>query len=74
MVITGFFHKIKILFSGMKIIVKEDTLLDMVIHMVDNVGLVHQMPYVCDRSGFASILEKVSHICSFLLIFPRTHE
>jgi hypothetical protein len=28
--------------------------------MKDNVGLVHQMPYICDRTGFPSILEKVS--------------
>jgi ceramide glucosyltransferase len=40
--------------------VKEDTLCDMVRCMKDNVGLVHQMPYICDRTGFPSILEKVS--------------
>jgi ceramide glucosyltransferase len=33
--------------------------------MKDNVGLVHQMPYICDRTGFPSILEKVS-----LLLVP----
>ena len=39
--------------------VKEDTLTDMVSAMKENVGLVHQMPYVCDRKGFAGVLEKV---------------
>jgi len=41
-------------------LVKEDTLLDMVNTMTEKVGLVHQMPYVCDRAGFPAILEKVS--------------
>lgn len=27
--------------------------------MADNVGLVHQMPFVCDKHGFAGVLEKV---------------
>lgn len=27
--------------------------------MTERVGLVHQMPYVCNRKGFASTLEKV---------------
>lgn len=39
--------------------VKCDTLMDMVSHMKEGVGLVHQMPFVCDRPGFAAILEKV---------------
>ena len=39
--------------------VKEDTLLDMVSSMNDNTGLIHQMPFVCDRDGFAGVLEKV---------------
>ena len=38
---------------------KEDTLEDMVNHLNDDVGLVHQMPFVCDRDGFAATLEKV---------------
>ena len=46
--------------------VKEDTLTDMVHALKDNVGLVHQMPFVCDREGFAGILEKVI----FILIIP----
>jgi len=39
--------------------VKEDTLLDMVSCMTEDVGLVHQMPFTCDRDGFAATLEKV---------------
>ena len=39
--------------------VKEDTLTDMVDAMKENVGLVHQMPYTCDRVGLPSTLEKV---------------
>lgn len=38
---------------------KEDTLLDMVQHMTEKVGLVHQMPFTCDRDGFAATFEKV---------------
>ena len=38
---------------------REDTLTDMVNHMEDDVGLVHQMPFVCDREGFPASLEKV---------------
>lgn len=39
--------------------VKEDTLVDMVMQMEEDVGLVHQMPFVCDREGFPATLEKV---------------
>ena len=45
--------------------VKEDTLTDMVSAMKENVGLVHQMPYVCDRKGFAGVLEKVRPSTTF---------
>jgi len=48
-----------VLVSDSGIRMKEDTLLDMVSNMTELVGLVHQMPYVCDRSGFPAILEKV---------------
>lgn len=48
-----------ILISDSGIRMKEDTLLDMVHHMSDDVGLVHQMPFVCDREGFAATLEKI---------------
>ena len=34
----------------------------MAVAMRENVGLVHQMPFVCDREGFAAVLEKVSHM------------
>lgn len=39
---------------------REDTLLDMVSHMKDNVALVHQMPFTSDREGFAANFEKVN--------------
>lgn len=37
----------------------DDTLYDMVSLMTDKVGLVHQMPFSCDRQGFSGALEKV---------------
>ncbi|XP_076347756.1 ceramide glucosyltransferase-like isoform X5 [Tachypleus tridentatus] len=43
--------------SGIRM--KEDTLLDMVLCMKDDTGLVHQMPFTCDRKGFPAIVEKV---------------
>merc|ERR1719369_687830 len=48
-----------IMVSDAGIKMKEDTLLDMVLCMKDNVGLVHQMPFSCDRTGLPAILEKV---------------
>ncbi|KAJ8985845.1 hypothetical protein NQ317_006216 [Molorchus minor] len=48
-----------ILISDSGIRMKEDTLLDMVNHMSDRTGLVHQMPFTCDRNGFAATLEKI---------------
>ncbi|XP_046688640.1 ceramide glucosyltransferase-B-like [Homalodisca vitripennis] len=39
--------------------VKEDTLIDMVQLMTDDVGLVHQLPFTCDREGFAATVEKI---------------
>ncbi|CAG5123396.1 unnamed protein product [Candidula unifasciata] len=47
------------LISDSSIRMKEDSLLDMVLHMTEKVGLVQQMPYVCDRPGFISHLEKI---------------
>lgn len=44
--------------------VKEDTLTDMVSCLSETTGLVHQMPFVCDREGFSGVLEKV--ILSFI--------
>ena len=38
---------------------RSDTLTDMVAHMRDKVGLVHQMPFVSDRPGLPSTLEQV---------------
>lgn len=50
-----------ILVSDSGISMKENTLLDMVNHMHDDVALVHQMPFICDssRKNFQSIVEKV---------------
>ena len=46
---------------------KEDTLLDIVAALKENVGLVHQMPFVCDRKGFAGVLEKVGKMGIYCL-------
>lgn len=46
-------------------LVKEDTLLDMVNHMTEKAGIVHQMPFTCDRNGFAATLEKVSNTSQY---------
>ncbi|XP_034104125.1 ceramide glucosyltransferase [Drosophila albomicans] len=43
--------------SGIKM--KDDTLLDMVQNMSERHALVHQMPFTCDRDGFAATFEKV---------------
>ena len=47
-------------------------MLDMSLLMTEKVGLVHQMPFVSDRSGFAGTLEKVyfgtCHCRMYLLI------
>lgn len=39
--------------------VKADTLTDMTNQMTEKVGLVHGLPYVADRQGFAGTLEQV---------------
>lgn len=39
-----------------------DTLTDMVNQMTEKVGLVHGLPYVADRQGFAATLEQVSTV------------
>lgn len=49
-------------------IVQEDTLLDMVCVMKNDVALVHQMPFVCDRKGFPAVLEKVSAPYTLIII------
>ncbi|RWS07297.1 ceramide glucosyltransferase-like protein [Dinothrombium tinctorium] len=48
-----------ILISDSGIKMREDTLLDMVLTMKEDVALVHQMPFTCDKKGFPSTLEKV---------------
>ena len=48
-----------ILISDSGIRMNDDTLLDMVNYMTEKVGLVHQMPFTCDRSGFAAVYEKI---------------
>lgn len=51
-------HKL-IMISDSGIKMKEDTLLDMTNHMSEKVALVHQMPFTCDREGFAAAYEKI---------------
>lgn len=41
------------------LVVKPDTLTDMTNQMTEKVGLVHGLPYVADRQGFAATLEQV---------------
>lgn len=48
-----------LLVSDSGIRMREDTLLDMVQHMKEDVAIVHQMPFVCDADGFAAVYEKV---------------
>ncbi|XP_067640467.1 ceramide glucosyltransferase [Eurosta solidaginis] len=43
--------------SGIRM--KSDTLLDMVNNMTEKYALVHQMPFTCDREGFAATFEKI---------------
>ncbi|XP_016870596.1 ceramide glucosyltransferase isoform X2 [Homo sapiens] len=43
--------------SGIRVI--PDTLTDMVNQMTEKVGLVHGLPYVADRQGFAATLEQM---------------
>lgn len=43
--------------AGLKM--EKDMLTDMVLLMTEKVGLVHQLPFVSDRKGFAATLEKV---------------
>nr|XP_013795602.1 PREDICTED: ceramide glucosyltransferase isoform X1 [Apteryx mantelli mantelli] len=44
--------------SGIRVI--PDTLTDMANQMTEKVGLVHGLPYVADRQGFAATLEQVT--------------
>ncbi|KAI9575370.1 hypothetical protein GQX74_015042 [Glossina fuscipes] len=47
------------IFKLFKIPVKSDTLLDMVYSMGEKYALIHQMPFTCDREGFAATFEKI---------------
>lgn len=56
-----------------KLAVKADTLSEMIEYMTDKVGLVHQMPFTCDREGFSATFEKVNNRISatiFFSLFP----
>ncbi|CAL4142100.1 unnamed protein product, partial [Meganyctiphanes norvegica] len=48
-----------LLVSDSSLLMKEDTLSDMVQHMTPGVGIVHQMPFTVDRKGWPAVLEKV---------------
>jgi ceramide glucosyltransferase len=49
-----------VMISDAGIFMKKHTLSDMVYRLLDpKVGLVHQMPFMCDRPGFSSVVEKV---------------
>lgn len=48
-----------ILISDSGMMMFEDTLYEMALCMADDVGLVHQMPFTSNRSGFAGSVEKV---------------
>ena len=57
--ITGYRDCMIVNYSFSLITVRPDTLADMVSHMTKSVGLVHQMPFACDRTGLPATLEKV---------------
>ena len=40
---------------------EKDTLLNLVNELDDKVGLIHQIPFVCDSFGFSNALEKVDY-------------
>jgi len=55
-----------VLVSDDRIKMKPDTLSDMVSYMTDKVGLVHQMPFTCDRNDVpGAMMEKVYFGTSF---------
>lgn len=49
--------------NSVRLAVKPDTLADMTNQMTEKVGLVHGLPYVADRQGFAATLEQVRLTC-----------
>lgn len=57
----------------MSFAVKADTLLDMIEYMTSKVGLVHQMPFTCDREGFAATFEKVRTFPKRLVLCVSFH-
>lgn len=66
------FHRVQCLHTNKLFIiylVTPDTLTDMANQMTEKVGLVHGLPYVADRQGFAATLEQVSAILlSFVVV------
>lgn len=48
-----------IMISDSGIRVRDDTLLEMVSQMAEQIAIVHQMPFTCDREGFPATLEKI---------------
>ena len=59
-----------VLVSDSGLLMKEDTLTDMTTYMTEDVGIVHQLPYTCDRKGWPATLEKVC-ILIFLVYFKN---
>ena len=57
-----------VMISDSGLMMREDTLSDMVNHMAPNVGLTHQMPFTCDRKGWPAYLEKV-HIFTYTIYY-----
>ena len=60
-----------ILISDSGLMMHENTLYDMALCMTDTVGLVHQMPFTCDRKGFAGSVEKVGQQSVITLFIDR---
>lgn len=48
-----------VMISDSNLRMKEETLTDMVQLMDEDVGIVHQLPFVWDKEGFAAALEKI---------------
>lgn len=51
-----------------RLVVKPDTLTDLTNQMTEKVGLVHGLPYVADRQGFAATLEQVRLHANIMLM------
>ncbi|RXG53071.1 Ceramide glucosyltransferase [Armadillidium vulgare] len=62
-----------VLVSDSGLLMKEDTLADMVSYMTSNIGIVHQMPYTCDRKGWPSILEK-QHLAYWMVLISLNRQ